>query len=301
MLKNILKSIIPKSARKVLVSKWENRRHKKYLDKLKVAIFDYYKNKKSLTDEEKEVIDYLKINPIAVFPYAYKDQYKRGDIKIFTDDSNGLKYVLHENKKLYFRRSTTDNGIRSTYLGLQVDQDKESPHLYLTDEFNLDENDVIADIGAAEGNFTLSNIEKVKKAYLFECDNEWIEALQATFKPWAHKIEIFNKFVSNSDSDTTISIDTFTKTNDDITFLKVDIEGEEENFLQGATQFLSEKQNLKMSICTYHKQDDETKFTKFLQKFNFEINPSHRYMIFIYDKAIQAPFFRRAILRCKKV
>jgi len=32
--------------------------------------------------------------------------------------------------------------------------------------FNLNENDVVADIGAAEGNFSLSVIEKVKKLYI---------------------------------------------------------------------------------------------------------------------------------------
>ena len=136
---------------------------------------------------------------------------------------------------------------------------------------------------------------------IFECDEEWIEALESTFKPWAHKVEIFNKFVSNTDSDTTVSIDTFTKINNDITFFKVDIEGEEQNFLEGAVQFLSEAKNLRMSICTYHKQDDETIFTKYLQKFNFDVHPSKRFMIFIYDKHIRAPFLRRGILRCKKI
>lgn len=47
---------------------------------------------------------------------------------------------------------------------------------------------MIADIGSAEGNFSLSNIENVKKVYLFESDKEWIEALEATFRPWRDKV-----------------------------------------------------------------------------------------------------------------
>jgi hypothetical protein len=35
------------------------------------------------------------------------------------------------------------------------EQDPDSPHRYLTDSFTIGNDDVLADIGAAEGNFSL--------------------------------------------------------------------------------------------------------------------------------------------------
>jgi predicted RNA methylase len=54
---------------------------------------------------------------------------------------------------------------------------------YTTSVFNQAD-DVVADLGAAEGNFSLSIINKVKKIYIFEYDKEWVEALKAPFG-WA--------------------------------------------------------------------------------------------------------------------
>ena len=54
----------------------------------------------------------------------------------------------------------------------------------------------LLDVGAAEGFFALSVIEHVKEIILFECDVEWIKALEATFKPWKDKVFIINKYVS---------------------------------------------------------------------------------------------------------
>ena len=55
--------------------------------------------------------------------------------------------------------------------------------------------EIVVDIGAADGNFGLSIIEKVSKLYLFEPQKSWHKALQATFKPWEDKVEIVSKMV----------------------------------------------------------------------------------------------------------
>ena len=192
------------------------------------------------------------------------------------------------------------NAIKSLYRGLLIDQDIESPHLYLTEGFKLTSQDVIADIGAAEGNFSLSNVEHVKKAYLFESDSEWIEALQATFKPWKDKVEIINSFVTNYDSDSTVNISTFYKKHNDISFFKVDIEGEEQNFLNACVPIFKENSNIKLAICTYHKHNDEVDFTKQLKSLNFKVKHSKGYMLYFYDKSIRPPYFRRGLLRASK-
>ncbi len=299
-IKKLLKRIIPDVWMKRLILNIDQKRNRDFMLHLRTNIIAHYAKKPTLTSEEKEVIEYLHKNPVSIFPYDFQEQYSKENVIVFFDESNGLRYVIHENKKLYFKRSYSENKVKSLYHGLQLDQDSGSPHLYLTPDFNLNADDTIADIGAAEGNFSLSQVEKVKKIYLFECDEEWIEALSATFAPWKNKVEILNRFVSNSDSETTISLDKFTQEHPEISFLKVDIEGEESRFLEGAAGFLKLKKDLKIAICTYHKQNDEAEFTSTLKNASFEVEPSKRYMIFYHDKTIGAPFFRRGLLRAQK-
>jgi hypothetical protein len=298
--KTAIKKMLPNQWKLKMIARIDRKKQKAFLDQLQANIIRFYEDKADVTSEEQEVLVYLKENPVTVFPYDFQKKYRKEDSVVFLDAATGLRYVLHENKRLYFKRSYGDHQIKSLYHGLQLDQDPDSPHLYLTEDFVLNGDDVIADIGAAEGNFSLSNIEKVNKVYLFEYDPEWIEALEATFRPWKDKVVICNKFVSNTDSETTVSMDTFTKTHNEISFLKVDIEGEEANFLEGAQLFLQSKTNLKMAICTYHKQQDEKEFTAILKQNFFEVNASQRFMIFLHDHTIKEPFLRRGLLRAQK-
>lgn len=295
-----IKHLVPQQWKAKFVARLMARRQQKYLSDLRIKILNYYRAQAVISEEQKQVLSYLNSHPVTVFPYAFRNKYDKDAVEVLRDLESQLPYVLHENKRLYFKRTYSDAMIRSLYHGLQLDQDPESPHRYLTPEFSLGPTDVIADIGAAEGNFSLSNVEKVKKIYLFECDTEWIEALEATFSPWKEKVVICNRFVSDTNSEEAISIDQFAKDHDDITFLKVDIEGEEGRFLRGASDFLRSDKLFKMAICTYHKQDDEVEFTALLQSYGLEVSPSPGFMIFYHDHSIKAPYLRRALLRAEK-
>ncbi|TBV25505.1 dimethyladenosine transferase [Meridianimaribacter sp. CL38] len=303
ILKNIgvavLKFIMPKTSFNSLKVKRNHQLQSRYLKKLTKKIIAYHK--KSNDKEVLEVLDFLRNNEINVFPYSFINTYKALEIQVIDDEELGLKYVWHQHKRLYFKRSMSSNGIKNLYRGLLIDQDKKSPHLYLTSTFRLTENDVVADIGAAEGNFTLSNIETIKKAYIFESDIEWVEALEATFSPWKEKVEIINKFVTNCDSDTSLNISSFYQKHDDISFFKVDIEGEEYNFLNAASSIFKANVNVKIAICTYHKQNDEVQFTEMLRSLGFSIELSDGYMIFFYDKKIKPPYLRRGLIRAIKI
>lgn len=300
LIKKILKMWIPERLRMRMIHAIAQEKQGRFLKELKSDVLAYFQSKPILTDEEQEVVDYLNSNDIAVFPYDFRSRYDKSKIEVHRDESNSLPYVYHDQKKLYFKRSYSDSKIKSLYHGLLLDQDHDSPHRYLTDDFRIGSNDVIADIGAAEGNFSLSNVEKVKKVYLFECDAEWIEALEATFSPWKEKVIICNQFVSDTDSNDSISLDHFAKEHDDITFLKVDIEGEESRFLNGAHNFLCSSKPFKMAICTYHKQEDEAEFTALLESCGLAVAPSRRFMIFYHDQSIKAPYLRRGLLRAEK-
>ncbi len=63
--------------------------------------------------------------------------------------------MLQDGKRLYFKKRWSENRIKRAYSDLMKEQDPESPHRYLTESFTIGENDVLADIGAAEANFSL--------------------------------------------------------------------------------------------------------------------------------------------------
>jgi hypothetical protein len=246
--------------------------------------------------EAQQVAAYVREYGVKIFPYHFTESYNEQDILVYHDQGSGLKYVLMDGKRLYFKRRWTESRITRSFHDLTLEQDIDSPHRYLTATFNLGPEDVVADFGAAEGNFALAIVEKVKKIYLFECDPEWIEALEHTFAPWKEKVEIIPKFVSDTNDDRHCSGDVFFKDRQ-LTFLKIDVDGGERPLLKGFEQLLQQRNGLKIALCTYHQHGDEAEFTNWLQQAGFQVSPSNGFMIFHYDKKIRPPYIRRALIR----
>ena len=253
-----------------------------------------------VNDEQREVLRYLENNPVKIFPYPFQDNYSPDKIEVIFDPEIGMRYVLQEGKRLYFKKHWSEKRIKSAYSDLLREQDINSPHRYLTDSFTVGKDDVIADIGAAEGNFSLSVIEKIKKVYLFEYDREWIQALKATFASWSEKVEIIDKYVSDSDDGSHIRFDTFYKNKKDITFLKIDVDGAEAIVLNSCNEVFKARESFKVALCTYHKNNDEKDFTLLLKNHGFSITPSKGYMIHYYDKKMKAPYLRRGLIRATR-
>jgi hypothetical protein len=249
--------------------------------------------------ERKEVVDYVRNHGVQIFPYHFTKNYKQEEIQVYHDDECGMHFVLQEGRRLYFKKKWTVNRIKKSFHDLTLEQDEMSPHRYLSNDFNLDENDVLADFGAAEGNFTLAVIDRIKKAYLFECDPEWIEALEMTFRPWKDKVAIVPKFVSDKNDDKHCSGDVFFK-DKEISFLKIDVDGGERGLLKGFEKTLQQTPTMKIALCTYHQHNDEQEFTEMLTQMKYSVAPSRGYMIFHYDKKIKSPFIRRALIRAQK-
>ena len=280
--------LVPKPIRTVILKKT-----------LRKKILEYFAllPANEVNDEQREVLGYLEKNPLRIFPYPFHDNYSAEKIDVFFDAENGMRYVIQEGKRLYFKRRWSEKRIKRAYSELVREQDINSPHRYLTDSFTIGDEDVLADIGAAEGNFSLSVIENVKKIYLFEYDHEWTEALKATFAPWAEKVEIINKYVSDSDDESHVRFDTFYKEKKDITFLKIDVDGAEAIVLDSCNEVFKSPESFKVALCTYHKNNDERDFTLLLKNHGFTITPSKGYMIHYYDKKMKAPFLRRGLIR----
>ncbi|MDR1524917.1 MAG: FkbM family methyltransferase [Tannerella sp.] len=300
MIKDVLKKIVPD----FILLQWrkysENKERRK-LNKLGRAVINYLDNipSQDMNGEKQAVLDYLKCHPLSVFPYSYTEKYKPEDVIVYLDAEKEMCYVLQDGKRLYFKKGWNEKKVQAYYNGLLIEQDAASPHRYETGDFHVCEGDVVVDAGVAEGNFALSVIEKVEKIYLFEVDKAWITALEATFAPWKEKVVIVNKYVSDNDEENCITLDTFFG-NENIDFIKADIEGAEPLLVVGATTILSAQTPLKVALCTYHTQNDAETLRKMLSEKGFCAEFSKGYMLFVYDKYLAPPYLRRALIRAAK-
>jgi hypothetical protein len=272
------------------------------LNTLRKRILKYYKHlpKNEISYEHNEIINYLKENSLYTYPYSFINKYDYRNVEVLFDTVLKMHFVYWEGKRMYYKKNFTIEQIKASYNLLEIEQDINSPHRYQTSTFFVNENDIVCDIGAAEGNFALSVVDKVKKLYIFEADEDWIEALSATFLPWKDKVVLINKFVSYIDDSKSITLDKFFRTIEPANFIKIDVEGEESNLLKGCETILNENVNLKIALCTYHKHQDAEIFSSLLNSKKFKITFSNGFMIFHLDKDIREPFLRRGLIRASK-
>jgi hypothetical protein len=291
----LYRTLIPESIRwKVIHFK-----RKQEESKIKNTILQHYKKNPTNDLEINEALDFLKTNDLSVFPYPFFLKYINKAIEVIIDNENGFPYVMHFGKKLYFKKNWTHDHIIDAYRFLLAEQDEQSGHCYLTGDYTIVPGSVIVDVGAAEGIFALHEIENIKHIYLIETDLEWIEALKLTYKPWANKITIINKFVSNKDDEQNVRLDTYFSNVERIDLLKIDVDGAEQDLLKGADRTVSDKVH-KLAICTYHKTNDNRDFTKYLTSKNYTLSNSKGYMLFYFDPNFEAPYFRRGLIKAQK-
>jgi hypothetical protein len=311
-IKKIIKNILPHG----IVSSRENWNQKYYREqnwnifeqkqKREHKVAEYFRNLSHTTvdDEIKEIVNYFNKQRFSVFPYDFTYKYNSDDIEVFYDKIHNHPYVVHENKNMYFPRHWSAGQVRNYYNGLLIEQDLDSPHRYEDSKIHVNYGDVVADIGAAEGIFSLTNIEKASKIYLFECDPQWIDVLKITFKPWGEKITIICKYISeHSEGTYYISFDDFISDQIDgnINFIKADIEGGEIAFLNGAKKTLASINTLQLVLCSYHHKNDATDIKKILCENGFSTEFSKRHMIFIHDVELNKPYLRKGVIRACKI
>lgn len=258
-------------------------------------------------DQYKEESLYIQKNGLTVFPYQRVKEMP--SIEAGIDEALQLPYVIHKGKRLYFPHSYSIDKCLKMYESYISEEcllggkfREKQPHQYLTETFTVEEGDVLVDVGCAEALLSFDNIEKVSKVYLFVFEPIWIPALNATFKDYMHKVVIINKYVSDKDTDTTITLKTALRNeHGKQLFIKMDIEGAEVEVLNGSRDYLSKTSNIKIACCTYHKQHDEEKIPQILSELGYNCEFSDGYMLFYLDANLQFPFFRHGLVRARKL
>ena len=254
--------------------------------------------------EKNQFLRFLRCHLIDIFNYPFATKYRYRPVKVHLDSETGLYYVItDENRRLYFKRGLKARQIGLIYNSLYMEQDELSPHNYCFHPLSINSDSVFADVGAAEGIFTLKFIDRIKAASLFECDEGWMEALQATFRPWKEKVVLVNKYVSDRDGGEFVSLDNFFREGEKPTLIKIDAEGAESEILKGADKLLSEGIN-ELIVCTYHKNGDEQNLSAQLRAKEYKTTPSSGYMLYLWEKpnySLEEPFdFRRGVIYASK-
>lgn len=266
--------------------------------KLKQEILEELQGR-SLTPELKEVYDFLKKRSLQTYPYLFTDQYKAGRIQVFTDPLSSLNYVRHNGYPLYFKRGWGNDRIRRAYATLCCEQHDGSPHCYRSPGFGIQKGDIMADVGSAEGIFSLNHVEDASHIYLFETDEGWIEALNATFSPWAGKVTVVNRYVSDRNSDKEVTLDDYFAQKQ-VNFVKADVEGAESALLKGGADILSRPEVRRLAITTYHKPNDAVELWESVSQLGFKPRFTHGYMIFTGFGKPERPYLRRGVIQAEK-
>ncbi|MFP3153756.1 glycosyltransferase [Lachnospiraceae bacterium ZAX-1] len=240
---------------------------------------------KNADPELRSVIEYVVRNKdLQTFNYDFVSKYVDLDYcnAIHYDEKAAMYYIDSRHKKTYFPKKYTREKAVYQFRFLSMEQDEESPHLYCDRQFDVPDGGIVIDAGAGEGNFSLDIIERIKKIYIIESEHEWVEALEKTFEPWKGKVVIVEKMLGCVNDDTHITIDTLVE-EAEVNFIKMDVEGMEEECLRGATRILFDSTNIKCAICSYHKRNAEQNIRLILEKYGFYTTTTKGYMFFLDD------------------
>ncbi|MDR2963042.1 MAG: hypothetical protein LBU90_05365 [Bacteroidales bacterium] len=268
-------------------------------------IFNYYHEFPELKKNLETELSFLLNNSEDII-FPYKQIKKMDSVQSGYDSAKEMPYVVHHEKRLYFPKTYSceravwlyRNFIEKENL-LGGNYTEKAPHQYETEDFCVQNGDVVLDIGAAEGLFALNAVDKAKKIYVIESDIFWIEALEATFEPYKNSVEIINTLISNSNTEHSITLSSILeKEQKSPIFVKMDIEGYEPDVIKESKTILPKCVDIRLACCTYHKQNDGEELQQIFTSLGFDTEFSEGYMLFHLDE-LNPPYFRKGIIRAR--
>jgi hypothetical protein len=233
-----------------------------------------------------------------LFPAQPAPRIGVGDVQ--WDASEGLHFVLHRGHRLYWHEGARPKDVARGYAGLVTEQQAGSPHCYCEGDFGVPDGAVVADLGAAEGIFSLDVVERARRVHLFECGAMWRRALAATFRPWGDKVVRHECLVGRVGQAGCVAIDELLRDEEAPDFYKLDIEGAEGDALHGATATLARARAPRIAVCAYHRQQDEADLTHQLQELGFRVHASRGWVLLYRSPEFGEPYFRRGVLRAER-
>jgi hypothetical protein len=165
---------------------------------------------------------------------------------------------------------------------------------------NLEPDEILVDVGTAEGFFTLLKLDQVKEVYAFEMDNNWNDVLKISFKNYSDKIKLFAGKLGNSNTNGNFKLDDFKELYQQKLFIKIDVEGSEHDVFEGMKTLLSQNNQIKIAVCTYHKKNDANAFEAYFKSLGFQTEFSKGYMLYRFAKDLSEPYLRKGVLRVWK-
>jgi FkbM family methyltransferase len=236
--------------------------------------------------------------------------------KLTIETGEKFKYVIFGGEAYAFPPDRDDGLCLAGFNAVLNEQlCPDSPHRYVTaDQVGRDW--VIYDLGAAEGYQAKQWSKTAKQVIIFEPFEFWHKLLEVTFKKEiaAGRVRVIN--VGISDREKTIeyrgdkielkSLDTVVEEYalplPD--YIKVDIEGEEKNFIAGAKKVLAGGGTKKIEICVYHKPRDYVDIPTLLEEFGGEGRFSDGVILFNRDgtdwgshKILYHPVLRKCLYK----
>lgn len=183
-------------------------------------------------------------------------------------------------------------------------------HYYQKKHTEVMDGEVLVDVGAAEGLFALSVIDRCEKAILIEPNDFFVFALKKTFSGYREKVTIHpvavgetpgvihfdpNSLTGKIDAETGMekelnTIDALLRDEKKITFLKADVEGFEESMLKGAEQTIK-KHRPKLAITSYHPENNPQEIIRIIKGFVPEYNHTVKGIIETGGKPVMIHFW----------
>ena len=248
-----------------------------------------------------EILRYVRLEPKSMIPYAFTNKYKVMAIEISRDKKTGFIRARVDDRNIYFPASFSEKyALESVRVGL-MEQDEQSPHRYIHSPGEKFSGKYAVLAGASDCMFALKVAPNFEKIFLFEADKRWHEPMLETMREFVDKLEIVPKWIGDTDSVTSISLDSFfSQRYQNVNFIQADIEGDEMKMLFGAQKLIESAEDLKLSLSCYHKAHHEQEIGDFLRARGFFVRPSEGYMLLWMQHRLQYPYLRRGLIYAGK-